>query len=202
MKITDKNLIELFEEFRDEHLFSKYRFGNHSAEFYTQLRKHLAENKERNGCNQFLETEADYKIKLGGFLEQRLLSSGFTVHSEMETIYNDGGKPDLTVHEVKAGEPGLWMNNLIRAESLRCVIELKGANVLDPNYIFSDKVKQNVRHDLIKLSSLSAEVLKCLVILDEANGIKSEKLIKHFDLIEGKILILSNNPDLHLIGYC
>ena len=94
MDFTPQLLTELFDSFCSTVLRPVYRFGD--AAFYRELQRNT--NIETQGCNQFIETEDDYKVKLGGYLETHLLPLGFTVHSETPDVYpKKQTTPDLSI---------------------------------------------------------------------------------------------------------
>jgi len=204
MQFDQKMLSEVFADFCNQVLLQKYHFGD--EQHYEQIREPL----ENNGCNPFIETEADYKIKLGSFLENRLWTNGITVHSEMARIYKhpkfSHSRPDLTLH-IKSKD---WLKECDREQSLKCVIELKGANVLDPYAAFKPSTYHNISYDISKLGSLPSILIRCLVFLDEAlrvgkpcNRISEDggkQYIENFitEATRAGVIVLSNNPLLNV----
>lgn len=199
----------LFARFCSERLVGRYGYGDERSV------SHLPE-MTNYGCNPFLETEADYQVKLGGFLDENLLGDGLTVHAEMNRIYGGEYKaqrPDLTIHSSCAGTP--WLTDEDRIGSLRWVIEIKAANIKDPYDGFLRK-DNNVLSDITKLEAIGRmypSVDRCLMFFDEAlrvgkpcpkrgsrdvNQQRADELIAKLKekAAAGAILILSNNSKL------
>jgi hypothetical protein len=110
---------------------------------------------------------------LAGVIENYFIEKNlpYSINAEMK-IYADGvanQRCDLTIHEVPSDF--LYLHPDSHKQSLKVVIEIKYANAVHPDFEFSNGA---ILADLVKLSSIKSEVLKYLVVLDEANRI-SEK---------------------------
>ena len=86
-------------------------------------------NSKRDVPNLFLLNEADVRIKFGGFLDQKLLSSdgGLTVHSELNVSSDSEVSyfADLSIHDT-SGECSLAENNRVNAaDTVRAVIKVR-----------------------------------------------------------------------------
>jgi hypothetical protein len=198
-ELTKGRLIELFDEWtamarRD------YKWGD--KDFYEVL-LHSGRRLELHSCNKHLLTEADYKVKLGGFLNARLYDDGFTVHSELNDIYNRTPlrsipRPDLTIHRIGDQNDVFCSMTAIR-ESVGAILEVKGASFLNPTY---DLDMGHVREDVEKLATcLHEEVplsaIRCLIILDEACQLGMQDFTGlERDIRLGEVLVLSNNDAL------
>ena len=194
MVFDSEQLKILFRQFCSEHLARLYHFGD--ADYFIG-------EMENYGCNPFIETEDDYKVKLGGFLESHLIHYGYTVHSELNRIYSGPAsskmRPDLTIHAVPRNDPHAgWTNDKRRAGGLRCVIELKGANLKHPDWDFTNgKIEEDIRKLADHLPNL--QLVRCLVILDEGCKL-CEKRARQLQQWVGQsgVLVLSNNPILNV----
>jgi hypothetical protein len=150
--------------------------------------------------NPFLKTEADLRVKFGGFLEEYLLSRAegrtFTVHAEMLVYPDSRSFADLTVHEVRASK--LWKDEKGPDSvmgSLKGVIEVKYANFQDPDWYFDDLKKNSVFKDLERLATLGPGIARVMLIFDEGSKVSGKNVERVKNLSRANdILILSNNP--------
>ena len=145
----------------------------------------------------FISTECDVQIKLGGLIEEYFISNElqFSVNSEMK-IYDlpyKNERADLIVHEVSKNT--LYTAIDSHKKTLKCAIEVKFANAVNPDYEFKRAL---IIPDLNKLSSLPEEVKKIYVFLDEADRLadtNADFLIKECN--ERRIQLFTNNKSIN-----
>ena len=147
--------------------------------------------------NPYLKTEADIQMKFGGYLEQRVLNleKNLTVHAELN-VYRKNKRwwADLSVHDVSSGE--LWTGNNPNpiTETVKGVIEIKYANYKYPDFHFD---RGFIQGDLDKLASLSENIDKFMLIIDEGNRINNKHIEELLEICDqNKITVLSNNPNI------
>ncbi|MBL7736440.1 MAG: hypothetical protein JNL51_13350 [Chitinophagaceae bacterium] len=153
----------------------------------------IREAKRKYCFNPYLTSECDVQVKLGGLLENYLLSEQlpFTVHAEMK-IYGGNGRSsrcDLTIQRAVPGV--LQTTHKMATDSVVAAIEIKYANAAHPGNEFKNGA---IAADLDKLTTLQG-VDKYFVLIDEAEGV-SETDIRWltYTCEEKCIQLFANNP--------
>ncbi|MGV3529815.1 MAG: hypothetical protein ACO1OO_13025 [Flavisolibacter sp.] len=152
--------------------------------------------KKKYCFNPFVATECDVQVKLGGLLEElfRNRNLPYTVNSEMK-IYDlpaRNQRADLSIHRIAKDQ--LYLEHSSPMDTLIAVFEIKYANAAHPYYEFKNDA---IKRDAGKLATLGDNVLKFLVIIDEAMKISLEVVTEIASYCrDNEISIVSNNPAL------
>lgn len=195
----NNGVLEFLESSMDD--FIKYelpRFGIGNKEVYSDIVK--SEDCKDFGLNPFLKYEADVKVKLGGYLFDKITKNykmEYTINSEMPYLYlsnefddNPRARIDLSLHKINQEGNILWLNHDFSRKSLIAGIEIKLLNYKFPN----DNIFECIYNDIDKLSEL--EVNKYLIIIVESDdNVKIEEHIDYIKLAKDKKIKIFTNSE-------
>jgi len=175
-----------------ENILRGYRIGD--KQFYDQIQ----DSGDQYCINAYIKTEADVKVKFGGFLELEIFQKyggkpdDTTVHSEMALYDSKTDKADLSLHQVKPSR--IYLNRSDVLLSTRAVIEIKLVNFKQPRWGEEGLIKDILKFDrLDPLINDKFDIIKVFMVIDE--GLRMNEEIWSRINTEAKIrnvLVLSN----------
>lgn len=153
---------------------------------------------DQNSLNAYIKTEADVKVKFGGFLELFIIDNfggkpdDLTILSEMKVYSSNYDSCDLAVFHVS--NKRLILNDCEIKKNARAVIEIKYNNHVHPRAIENEIIK-DIKKFRNLANDVSKEVIKIVLIIDESNRMEYEFISDAVSSAQKEnVLLLSNNP--------